>query len=92
METKLRKEKVSPSLVNQNAYQMQSHHGLRQRHTATGGQASPSTTFRQPEAPVAYEADWHSGSELSDAYETDGEDIAGIVVARGEGGTSTRSV
>ena len=52
--------------------------GLRQRHhgggaagaAAPGG--SPSTVFRAPEDEVVdYEADWHSGSELSDAYETD---------------------
>ena len=58
--------------------------GLRQRnHAAT----SPSAIFRAPDV-VDFEADWRSGSELSDAYETDADETDGP----GTRATTTRRV
>ena len=45
-----------------------------------------SAIFRPPEA-VDYEADWRSGSELSDAYESDAEAVLPPAMA---GASSTR--
>ena len=60
--------------------------GLRHRNNAA---ASPSVAFRAPDA-VDYEADWRSGSELSDAYESDSEE--GASAGGSAGLSSTRRV